>query len=178
MTGMDPTPEELADVAARHAYMYATAVGKLADLILDTPPIDDQFAQFVANTEREPMALMLALALRNLSRAAEMAVCNLSGAKQAGLQEQIDSFNRALPDLVHARDMLEHFDEYAAGTGRRQRQNADLIYEVAVSRNDASWMLCVGPHRIDIANARAAANALGAAVLAYTSPNLKLDEAD
>lgn len=173
---MDRTPEELADIAAWHAYLYATAVGKLADLILDTPAVDDHFAQFTANTEREPLALMLALALRNLSRAAEMAVHYLSGAKRAGLQEQIDIFNRALPDLVHARDMLEHFDEYAAGTGRRQRQDADLIYEVAVSHNDASWILCVGPHRIDIANARAAAHNLGAAVLAYTSPNLKLDE--
>ena len=172
---MNATSEDLAEAAAWHTYLYATATRRLADLILQ-PTNTGSYADFTANAEREPMALMLALALRNISRAAIMAVKHLDGAKKTDLQGQIATVDSALPDLVHARDMLEHFDEYTAGTGRRQKTDPSLSYEITVARNGASWTLMVGPHRIDVATARAAANTLSAAVLAYTSPKLKLEE--
>ena len=40
-----------------------------------------------------------------------MAAANLAGAKKTGLQDQIDTFDKALPSLVAARNMLEHFED-------------------------------------------------------------------
>jgi hypothetical protein len=38
------------------------------------------------------------------------------------LQAEIDLFERAVPGAKSARDMLEHFDDYARGDGRLQRK--------------------------------------------------------
>src|ERR1700690_3125322 len=67
-------------------------------------------------------ALML-LALRNVLRAAEWTASDLSALPDAdeGRQEWIAEFKRMLPGLVNARDILEHFDDNAAGRGRLQR---------------------------------------------------------
>ena len=98
----------------------------------------------------------------------------LAGAKKSGLQDEIDAFGQALPSLVAARNMLEHFDEYSAGTGWMQLKDPSLDHRVDITRNGESWLLQVGPHQIDVAQARAAANALSVAVLAYTNPKLQL----
>jgi hypothetical protein len=79
--------------------------------------------------ERIPDTYLLAMALRNVLRAAEMAKRNVrSPLARAEIQKAIGTFlsyvilnpkhdHRA---LIRARDVLEHFDEYLCGTGKHR----------------------------------------------------------
>ena len=85
--------------------------------------------------ERIPDTYLLAMALRNVLRAAEMAKRNVrSPLARAEIQKAIGTFlsyvilnpkhdHRA---LIRARDVLEHFDEYLCGTGKLRRDEAKL----------------------------------------------------
>ena len=64
--------------------------------------------------------------LRLLQRCAAMVATELVrlGVAQVHrdrLREEIDAFERAVPGATNARNLLEHFDEYARGDGRLQR---------------------------------------------------------
>jgi len=68
-------------------------------------------------------------------QAKEVARLGLSDIDRARLDRAIEEFDVAVPDARHARDVLEHFDEYARGEGRLQRKTIrDLgidVYEAA-----------------------------------------------
>jgi hypothetical protein len=64
--------------------------------------------------------------LRLLQRCAameskELARLGMDQVHRDQLQDEIDAFERAVPGAKNARDILEHFDEYARGDGRLQR---------------------------------------------------------
>lgn len=64
---------------------------------------------------------VLILTLRNLLRSAEWLNNESSSGNTYG--PALDQFHRKLPHLVAARNVLEHFDEYAVGNGRAQRRS-------------------------------------------------------
>jgi hypothetical protein len=60
----------------------------------------------------------LVFALRQFSRLADWA---LKGSFATdGLRDAVATYKAQIPHLVEIRDSLEHFDEYASGTGKRQ----------------------------------------------------------
>jgi hypothetical protein len=80
--------------------------------------------------------------LRALRRCAEMqtkelARLGVSDIDQARLDRAIEDFDVAVPDARHARDVLEHFDEYARGEGRLQRKT---IRELGIDVYEAAAM--------------------------------------
>ncbi len=63
-------------------------------------------------------AYLLVIALRNVLRAARLAREELiTDAGRAALDQAITAFEETLPGVQSARDVLEHFDEYARGRG-------------------------------------------------------------
>ena len=70
-------------------------------------------------------ALLLLLALRQVLRAAEMAQAGSLQKRRARqiLNSAVARFKADLPDLVEARDIIEHFDEYAVGKGDLQNED-------------------------------------------------------
>ncbi|MEP6527785.1 MAG: hypothetical protein ABJA86_11540 [Nocardioidaceae bacterium] len=75
---------------------------------------------------RADAALML-LALRNVLSAAEWSASDLREHAE-DIDDTIATFRHLLPNLVNARDVLEHFDEYALGVGRFQRGSPEMFY--------------------------------------------------
>ena len=77
--------------------------------------------------------LFLLIALRQMIRAAEMAQQSLRNrqAKQI-LSSALRRFRADLPELVNARDIIEHFDEYAVGEGKLQE--AELAADPGLTR--------------------------------------------
>lgn len=80
--------------------------------------------------------------LRALRRCAEMqakelARLGVSDIDRARLDQAIEGFDVAVPDARHARDVLEHFDEYARGEGRLQRKT---IGELGIDVYEAAAM--------------------------------------
>lgn len=67
-------------------------------------------------------ALGLLMSLRQLLRAGEMAQTSPFQSKRARqiLNAAVRQFKADLPDLVDARDIIEHFDKYAVGQGDLQ----------------------------------------------------------
>ena len=67
-------------------------------------------------------ALGLLMSLRQLLRAGEMAQTSPFQSKRARqiLNAAVCRFKADLPDLVNARDIIEHFDKYAVGQGDLQ----------------------------------------------------------
>ncbi|HEX4109716.1 MAG TPA: hypothetical protein VHX88_16375, partial [Solirubrobacteraceae bacterium] len=55
-------------------------------------------------------------------QAKELVRLGIDPAHRDQLQDEIDAFERAVPGAKNARDVLEHFDEYARGDGRLQRK--------------------------------------------------------
>ena len=122
--------------------------------------------------ERSTDGLLLMLSLRNVVRAAEWTANNARGtagekARRAALAE----FHSRVPDVSHARDVLEHFDEYASGHGRTQRLTTRAggtaaVYSFRVERDGANTFVAVIPHRFDVAEIREACRQLVIALLA------------
>jgi len=56
------------------------------------------------------------------TRDLKLARLGVSESDRAHLDRAIEDFDVAVPDARHARDVLEHFDEYARGEGRLQRK--------------------------------------------------------
>lgn len=84
--------------------------------------------------------------LRLLQRCAvmqvkELARLGVARIHQDRLQGEIDAFETAVPGAKSARDMLEHFDEYARGDGRLQR---DAMKELGIDAFEAAVMFWGG----------------------------------
>jgi hypothetical protein len=121
-----------------------------------------------------PDALLLMVALRNVHRAATMAQDSLQ--KPEANQRLVDAlaaFDAALPGLIEARDVVEHFDEYRIGDGRVQRAllkqgtspevTAAELAEQYAPRLEGSYdepILRVGPHSIEVTKVHEAVNVL------------------
>lgn len=65
-------------------------------------------------------AYLYALALRNLVRAAEFVRNQATGPSRGAIESEYARFQRRVPDAVHIRDVLEHFDVYKRGRDRRR----------------------------------------------------------
>jgi hypothetical protein len=104
--------------------------------------------------------MVLLVALRNVHRAAEMAVRHLTDATtRQVVTDALTAFDAELPGLVDARDIIEHFDEYRLGTGKLQRCNpagrtADQLAEDFAPRlhyGAASHpQITLGPYVLDL----------------------------
>ncbi|MFG2049557.1 hypothetical protein ACGFIW_19250 [Micromonospora sp. NPDC048935] len=61
-----------------------------------------------------------------------------------------------MPNVVDARDMLDHFDDYATGRGRLQQraarhgQDAPRTYSFAVAVDGPDVVIAVGSYRLDV----------------------------
>jgi hypothetical protein len=161
-------PERSADETARllavaweRAYAYADMVQR----------IGERLAQLNAlpHVERLGEALLLVSAVRNVLRASEFAPDLATGEQHNRLADVLAEFNNALPRAEDARNVLEHFDEYALGEGRLQRREraagGDVtMYPVLAIWEDGRCVVVVGPLRIDVPAAAAAAAKLAATV--------------
>jgi hypothetical protein len=113
---------------------------------------------------REVDAAQMLLALRNTLRAAEWLANNRRhpGSEEAAL---IVGFKQIMPNLVDARDTLEHFDDYAEGRGRQQRSSPGP-YRFALSGEGAEAVVTVGPHSINVQLSREVCHKLVAKLMA------------
>lgn len=124
---------------------------------------------------RIPDAYLLVLAVRNVRRAAQMAVRQARTSEaRSRIDSAIQAFDAELPGVSEIRDVLEHFDEYSQGVGDRQQPKLMrrlrlpdealaeqyLIRLEGSSTNSASLTIRIGSHRIDLARASDAATSL------------------
>jgi hypothetical protein len=139
----------LAHQAATHAYLYAGAVKfQVESLLADDPPeMPEGFAD-LRSAARQAQAMVLVLALRNVLRAAEMALQYADPAERPNLESALSRFREALPDLMTARNMLEHFDDYLTGSGR-----APHLYDVEFERANGRYLIHIGPATVEASTA-------------------------
>lgn len=118
------------------AYLYAGAVKFQAQSLLapDPPEAPAGFSDLRSAARQ--------------ARAAEMALYYAEEPERRNLEAAIERFQLALPDLVSARNMLEHFDDYLAGKGRKPR-----VYDVRFKRAGPRYVVHVGELCIDAATA-------------------------
>lgn len=74
-------------------------------------------------------------------QAKELARLGVAQIHRDQLQNEIDAFERSVAGAKSARDMLEHFDEYARGDGRLQR---DAMDELGIDVFEAAAMFWGG----------------------------------
>jgi hypothetical protein len=103
-------------------------------------------------------AAMMLLTLRTVLRAAEWAGRGLQH-HGSEVTAWMAEFNRTVPDLVNARNALEHFDEYATGRGRLQRP-APEKYLFSFSAEGGEPVVRVGRFSIGVRLARDACRKL------------------
>ncbi len=118
---------------------------------------------------RQIDARQCVVALRLVLAAALMAqkvVKDLDPAAHAALGVAIEQFRRQVP-AVEVRDVLIHFEDYALGLGRRQKQMAKVAGPADSARQSwgggyepATDQFTLGPHRIDVEVARNGAHRL------------------
>ncbi|MEU8164996.1 hypothetical protein AB0B97_00655 [Micromonospora sp. NPDC049004] len=167
-----PPPENL---ALSQAWLWTKAVMVPAERLLHGP------------SAGLPDALLLLVALRNVHRAATMALRHMRNpdAKEH-LTDAVAQFDAALPGLVQARDVVEHFDEYVLGDGNMQRRlkreaasNGDDLSEAELAERYAPRLrgtgrhplISIGPHTIDVTRAPNAASWLLARI--YSAADLE-----
>lgn len=140
-------------------------------------------ARRVQTCPGEPSTLtdlcFFAIAVRNVVRAGEMAARHVrTDEAKDRMGRALATFRAAAPDLDRARNVLEHFDEYAQGVGWLQQpgvknpvadeQKAQAFrmtveYYDTVGGRDGDRqrpMLIVGPYRINVVQAAEAASEL------------------
>lgn len=101
--------DNLPAIAMKHLQQWQTAVVQQADRALDSERPD---------SVREVDAFLLAQALRQVIRAAEMLADTLSDtSQQTGARAAIATFDTDVPAAKAIRDILDHFDDYARGVG-------------------------------------------------------------
>lgn len=104
--------------------------------------------------------MLFADALRNVLRGAERVL----GTDHRAVKE----FDSAVPDLVHVRNIFEHFDEYVEGKGRRQRDKSigpDDWRPLHTRVGDDFYVVRFGPYRLEVGPARIASAGLLKATL-------------
>ena len=117
------------------------------------------------NREQIADAALMVLALRNVHRAAAWVARETQGTTDDDLGELVGQFDAYLPGLIHARDALEHFDEYALGQGRLQRTQPGP-YEMELLIEDGRPIVSIGPLSLDVERAREACRWLVISLLA------------
>jgi hypothetical protein len=143
-------------------------------------------AQFAADAERSTgpsqqiYARQIFSHLRGLRRCAEMQEAELERlaigqAARDQLRRAVEAFDASVPDVKPGRDTLEHFDEYARGTGKLQ---SEAIRNLGLDAFEAAAMfwgggydrstgrLTEGPFTITVPAAVLAAKALHRAIYA------------
>lgn len=103
---------DLPNVAQIYCGLWAAAVGKQFERIKGNA--QDGYAQTID-------ALFFVFALRNLVRAGDLVHDTLAPDDFEFAEEALERFRIRCPDLVNARDWLEHFDEYLLGIGWGQK---------------------------------------------------------
>jgi hypothetical protein len=121
-----------------------------------------------SHTRQHDAALAL-LGMRNTLRAAEWRARDLDKAGE-NVGALIAAFKSMVPDLVNARDALEHFDDYAAGRGRLQKV-APGPYDFELVLKDDRPAMTVGRFTIDMEGAREACRWLTIRLLARVEAN-------
>lgn len=122
--------------------------------------------------ERSADALLLMLGLRNLTRAAEWGTNAAQGSRQEAARRQaVADFRSSLPNVVDARDVLEHFDDYASGRGRIQQRalrngQAPATYSFVVVVENQDVAIVVGSYRFSVTSIQDACRRLVISLLA------------
>jgi hypothetical protein len=103
-------------------------------------------------------ARLFLMALRQFRNAARLASVAVRGTGEAAALERArQAFAEAVPDAKDAGDMVEHFIEYAQGTGRRQRTGVPRAQQAAKDwpfhYNPASDEITLGTCQVDVAGA-------------------------
>ena len=147
--------------------MWSDVVARCADRALDSTDL--------TTVEHMGEAATLTVALRNVLRAAEVARPLATGQDRQRIDAAIQAFKQGLPQAKDARDVLEHFDDYAAGTGRiqekdRNRGRTITFYPPWYERGASDYYLRVGPLRVSVTAAKKAAGELAAAVALVQLP--------
>jgi uncharacterized protein (DUF1810 family) len=108
-------------------------------------------------------------------QADELEVLGVSEVAQDRLNRAMEEFDAATPDATDARNMLEHFDEYARGDGLLQKRAIDeeglSVYEAAAvywggGYDPTTEQITKGPIVIHVPTALAASEALHRAIYA------------
>jgi hypothetical protein len=150
----------MASIALSEAYLWGRAVFRLSDdITASRDDVDDQVN-----------AMLLAVAYRNVRRAAEMAAHHLPESAASQLRQAMEDSDTLAPEALAVRDMLEHFDEYQRGRGKLQqpgvhhtKRTADeslasghlIFYE-----RGETFTLVVGGHRLAVDSVRSATRVL------------------
>jgi hypothetical protein len=104
------------------------------------------------NGKKATDAARMVLALRNVLRAANWAAADLGPQVGDRAATVLREFDEAFPGVLNARDALEHFDEYAVGTGRMQGA-ASVSFKFRLVSEDGRPVVPVGPIRIAVDDA-------------------------
>jgi hypothetical protein len=128
--------------AWNHAYVWAVAVQVHADRILHG-------CNTMTTVEQMGEATFLTVDVRTLLRAGEMARLLATGDEATKMEHAIGEFKKELPDVVAARDVLEHFDDYEVGIGdeqNRERRSGRSItdYRMSYEKGKDSYVFNVG----------------------------------
>jgi hypothetical protein len=115
---------------------------------------------------RQGDAALTLLALRNLLRAAKWCARDLRPHISES-EDWIAEFHRRVPDLISARDALEHFDDYAVGRGHLQTTEAES-FSFSFSGEAADPSVTVGCFSIGLQSAKDACRWLVIQLLAAT----------
>lgn len=103
-------------IAVSQAWWAARAVQQFAaDIKATDDPVRQIYARQIFGQLRQ-MHICAAMLARELVR------LGVDEVHQDQLQREIDAFHETVPGAKDARDLLEHFDEYARGEGRLQRR--------------------------------------------------------
>ena len=135
-------------------------------------------ADRLASTGFVPEGYVFILALRNLRRAAALVASALTQTKdRQAANAALVEFDLSLPGAKQARDILEHFDDYARGVGNLQRRQPEPVsFPVTVDVGPAAgggrqMVLNVGEFAVPIADAAATACRLHADIYAAAHPD-------
>jgi hypothetical protein len=158
---------------------YAIAVSQswwaIQALLLFTSKARSEFGQEQQIYARQIFGQMRLLRLCAEMQAKELVRLGVSDVDRNRLDRAIEEFDKATPGAKSARDMLEHFDEYARGEGRLQRQAIrELglgVYEAAAlywggGYDPTTEQINEGPFVIDVRAAQTASEGLHRAIYA------------
>lgn len=166
------------DIAQTYVERWATAV------VMQHRRIVDSLYSEKSGIEVSTLADvdLFIIALRNLLRAAHLAK---EESRSSDIARAIAEFEERLPPLTGIRDMVEHFDDYTRGRGRRQKVDprpvGRPIYaattitspepdgELVTTRPALGILL--GGESLDIDRATEAAERLAQGVLAALAPD-------
>lgn len=103
------------DVALTLSIQWATAVRAQAKRVTEGTGTDEQI----------PDAYLLVIALRNVRRAAQLAIQTFdTPAARDQLTEALNEFDETLPGAADTRDAIEHFYDYTRGIGNQQQSGS------------------------------------------------------